>query len=113
MLAVHVHCRIKPQDVDAFQAASLENARASLAEPGVLRFDVLQQVGAPETFVLVEVYRTPEDPARHKETPHYAVWRDSVAPMMAETRTSVRFEPLFPQGEGAWDTPPGALGSVG
>jgi quinol monooxygenase YgiN len=100
MLVVHVFVHVKPDKVDAFRAASLENARHSVQEPGVARFDVIQQQDDPTRFVLVEVYRTPEDPARHKQTPHYQKWRDAVAGMMAEPRTSVKYTNVFPDEQG-------------
>ena len=100
MLVVHVHVHVKPESVEAFKAASLENARLSVREPGIARFDVLQQSGDPTRFVLVEVYRTPAAPAAHKETAHYQLWRDTVAPMMAEPRTSVKFANVFPADAG-------------
>lgn len=106
MLVVHVHCRVIPDSIDAFREATLANARASIQEPGILRFDVLEQEGAPDRFVLVEVYRTSEDPARHKETAHYATWRDTVAGMMAEPRSSVKFAPTFPVNDRAWACDP-------
>jgi autoinducer 2-degrading protein len=96
MFIVHVFVHVKPDQIDAFKAATLENARNSVQEPGVARFDVLQQMDDPACFVLVEVYRTPDDPARHKETQHYQVWRDTVADMMAEPRSSIKFENVFP-----------------
>src|SRR3970040_268376 len=96
MLIVHVLVHVKPEAVAAFMAATLGNARQSVREPGIARFDVIQQADAPTRFVLVEVYRTPAAPAAHKETPHYQAWRDAVAPMMAEPRTSVKFSNLFP-----------------
>lgn len=96
MLIVHVHVHVKPEHVAAFQAATLANARASLREPGIARFDVLQQADDPTRFILVEAYRTPDAPAAHKATAHYATWRDTVAPMMAEPRTSVKLANLFP-----------------
>ncbi len=96
MLVVHVHVHVKPGCVEAFTAASLANARHSMREPGVARFDVVQQADDPARFVLVEVYRSAAAPAAHKETPHYQVWRDTVAPMMAEPRTSVKFASVFP-----------------
>ncbi len=102
MVIVHVHVRVKPECVEAFRAASLENARNSVREPGIARFDVVQQADDPTRFVLVEVYRTPDDPARHKETTHYAKWRDTVAEMMAEPRTGVRYTNVFPDERG-WD----------
>jgi autoinducer 2-degrading protein len=100
MLIVHVHVHVKPDYVDAFREASIENARNSVLEPGIARFDVIQQSDDPSRFILVEVYRTAEAPAQHKETAHYAVWRDTVADMMAEPRTSVKFQNLFPADEG-------------
>ena len=96
MLVVHVHVHVKPEWVEAFRAATTENARNSVQEPGIARFDVIQQADDPTRFVLVEVYRTAEDPARHKETAHYQVWRDAVAEMMAEPRTSVKYSNVFP-----------------
>jgi quinol monooxygenase YgiN len=100
MLIVHVHVHVKPEQVEAFRRATIENARRSLQEPGIARFDVAQQADDPTRFVLVECYRTADAPARHKETTHYASWRDAVAPMMAEPRTSVKFNPVFPDGAG-------------
>jgi len=88
MLIVHVHAHVKPECVEAFREATVENARNSVEEPGVARFDVIQQADDPTRFILVEVYRTPEAPTQHKETAHYQKWRDAVAPMMAEPRTS-------------------------
>jgi (4S)-4-hydroxy-5-phosphonooxypentane-2,3-dione isomerase len=96
MLVVHVHVRVKPECVDAFKAATLANWRESLKEPGVARFDVVQQQDDPTRFVLMEVYRDAAAAAAHKETKHYPVWRDAVAPMMAEPRFSVKFNNVFP-----------------
>jgi len=101
MLIVHVHVHVKPEYVEAFKQASLANARESIKEPGIARFDCVQQQDDPTRFVLVEAYRTPQAPAAHKETSHYQTWRDAVAPMMAEPRTSVKFENLFPP-DSAW-----------
>jgi len=98
MLIVHVLAHVKPDSIEAFRQASVENARQSVKEPGVARFDVIQQADDPSRFVLVEVYRTPEAPAAHKETAHYQAWRDAVAPMMAEPRTSVKYANVFPAG---------------
>jgi quinol monooxygenase YgiN len=100
MLIVHVHVRVKAEFVEAFKEASLENARYSVQEPGIARFDVLEQADDPARFLLVEVYRTPEASAQHKETAHYATWRDTVAPMMAEPRASVKYSNIFPADEG-------------
>jgi (4S)-4-hydroxy-5-phosphonooxypentane-2,3-dione isomerase len=99
MLVVHVHVHVKPECVEDFKKASLENAKNSVKEPGIARFDVVQNQEDPTRFVLVEVYKTPEAPAAHKETAHYQKWRDSVAPMMAENRTSVKYQNLFPDDE--------------
>ena len=96
MLVVHVHARVKTECIEAFKAATLENARHSLREPGVARFEVMQRADDPTRFVLVEAYRTADAPAAHKATKHYEIWRDTVAPMMAEPRQSVKFAGLFP-----------------
>lgn len=101
MLIVHVHVRVKPDCVEAFKVATLANARASVQEPGVARFDVVQQADDPGKFVLVEVYRDAAASAAHKATKHYPVWRDTVAAMMAEPRTSVKFNNVFPD-EQSW-----------
>ncbi|NBR87581.1 MAG: antibiotic biosynthesis monooxygenase [Verrucomicrobia bacterium] len=100
LLVVHVHVQVKPECVAAFQAATLANARASVQEPGIARFDVVQQADDPTRFVLVEAYRNADAPARHKETAHYAAWRDTVASMMAAPRTSVKFGNVFPEDAG-------------
>jgi len=100
MLIVHVHAHVKPEMVEAFKEATSENARNSVREPGIARFDVIQQADDPTRFILVEVYRSQEATAAHKETAHYAKWRDAVAPMMAEPRSSVKFSNVFPADEG-------------
>ena len=105
MFIVHVFAHVKPDQVEAFKAASLDNARQSGHEPGIARFDVIQQQDNPTRFVLVEVYRTVDDAARHKDTAHYALWRDSVAAMMAEPRTSLKYSNVFPDEQG-WDSNP-------
>lgn len=104
MLVVHVAVQVKTESVEAFTVATRKNAAASLQEPGVARFDVIQQTDDPTRFVLVEVYKDENAPARHKETLHYAQWRDTVADMMAEPRTSTKYRPLFPE-PSRWDTP--------
>ena len=96
MLVVHVHVHVKPECVEAFRQASIENASNSIREPGIARFDVVQQADDPTCFVLVEAYRTPDAPAKHKETAHYAAWRDAVADLMAEPRSSVKYGNVFP-----------------
>ncbi len=100
MLIVHVFVHVKSDQVEAFRKATLENARNSIQEPGIARFDIIQQQDDLTRFVLVEVYRTPEDPARHKETAHYQKWRDTVADMMAEPRTSIKYTNVFPDEKG-------------
>ena len=102
MLVVHVFVHVKADRVEAFQEATIANASNSVQEPGVARFDVIQQQDDPTRFVLVEVYRTPDDPARHKETAHYQQWRDTVADMMAEPRSSIKHGNVFPDEQG-WD----------
>lgn len=102
MFIVHVFAHVKPDQVEAFRAATLENARNSIEERGIARFDVIQQQDDSTRFVLVEVYRTSDAPARHKETAHYQKWRDTVADMMAEPRTSVKYTNVFPDEQG-WD----------
>ncbi len=94
MLEVHVHIRVKEGSVDDFIRATLENARNSLREEGVSRFELLQDVSDPTRFILVEGYRTADAPAAHKATGHYMAWRDAVQPMMAEPRVSEKFIPL-------------------
>jgi quinol monooxygenase YgiN len=96
---VHVH--VKPESVADFRQATIENARSSIQEPGIARFDVVQQQDDAARFVLIEVYRTPEAAAAHKDTAHYARWRDTVANMMAEPRHSVKFNNVFPEA-GDW-----------
>ena len=100
MFIFHVHVKVKPEYVDAFRDATIENARHSVQEPGVARFDVIQQLDEPARFILIEVYRTLDDPAEHKRTAHYAQWRDTVAEMMAEPRQAVKFSNIFPDDEG-------------
>lgn len=104
MLVVHVSVRVKPESVEAFKAATLANARASVQEAGIARFDVVQQADDPTRFVLVEAYKTADAPAAHKETAHYAAWRDTVADMMQSPRSSVKFASLCPE-EARWSTP--------
>lgn len=100
MLVVHVHVRVKPESVEAFREATIENARNSAMEPGIARFDVVQQADDATRFVLIEVYRNADAPARHRETAHYAIWRDTVAEMMAEPRSRVEYTNVFPPDQG-------------
>jgi quinol monooxygenase YgiN len=100
MYIVHVHIRVKAEQVEAFKAATLENARHSAREEGIARFDFIQSADEPTRFVLVEVYRDPEATLKHKETAHYRTWRDTVADMMAEPRSGVKYANLFPDDPG-------------
>ena len=101
MHIVHVHVHVKPESVDAFVEATRANARQSVQEPGIDRFDVVQRKDDPCRFILVEAYRTPEDPALHKGTEHYKTWRATVAEMMAEPRSATVFGEVFPE-QGGW-----------
>lgn len=100
MLVVHVSVHVLADQVEAFKAATIENARNSVQEPGIARFDVIQQRDDPTRFVLVEVYRTDAAPALHKETAHYQRWRDTVAPMMASPRQSIQYANIYPDDTG-------------
>lgn len=100
MLIVHVQVHVKPEAVEEFRKATIENGRNSVQEPGIARFDVIQNAADPTRFVLVEVYRAAEARAAHRATAHYAKWRDAVAEMMAEPRSSVEFHNVFPGDEG-------------
>jgi (4S)-4-hydroxy-5-phosphonooxypentane-2,3-dione isomerase len=100
MLVVQVHVHVKPEAIDAFKGATLANAQASLLEPGIARFDVVQRLDDPCRFLLVEVYRTEDAPGIHKQTAHYAAWAEAVADLMAEPRTSHRYVNLFPEDAG-------------
>jgi quinol monooxygenase YgiN len=103
MFIVHVHAQVTLDDVELFKTATIENARQSLEEPGVVRFDVMQRQDDPMGFLLVEVYRSAEASAAHKDTRHYQVWRDAVAGMMAAPRTSVRYSEVYPPAD-RWET---------
>jgi quinol monooxygenase YgiN len=100
MNIVLVHVRVKPESVDAFKQASIENASNSAREAGIARFDVIQQADDPTRFILVEVYKTAEAQSAHKETAHYARWRDTVADMMAEPRQGLKYQNIFPDDSG-------------
>ncbi len=97
MQIVLVHVNVKPEFVDAFKQATIENASLSVLETGIARFDVIQQTEDPTKFILVEVYKTGQAPAAHKETAHYLRWRDMVAEMMAEPRQGVKYSNVFPE----------------
>jgi (4S)-4-hydroxy-5-phosphonooxypentane-2,3-dione isomerase len=101
MLIVQIAVHVKPEFIDAFVEATVENARNSVQEPGIARFDVLQNANDPSRFVLNEVYRTPDAPAAHKATAHYMKWRDAVVDMMAETRIGTQYKNIFPD-EAGW-----------
>ena len=100
MLIVHIHVRVKPESVADFRQVTIENARSSVQEPGIARFDVVEQQDDTTRFVLVEVYRTAEAVAAHRQTAHYAKWRDAVAPMMAEERQRTLYNAVFPDPQG-------------
>ena len=100
MLIVHINVHVLPEHVENFRAASIENARNSIQEPGIARFEVLQQPDDPTRFVFVEVYRDAAAAAAHKETAHYAKWRDVVEPMMAEPRQRMTLSNVFPDDTG-------------
>ena len=97
MLVVHVNVHLKPEYVEAFKQATLANARESVKEPGIARFDIVQQRDDSTRFVLIEAYRNPEAPAAHKETKHYQTWRDAVVSMMVESCSNTKYTNLFPQ----------------
>lgn len=101
MLVTLVYIHVKAEYLEAFKAATLDNARNSVQEPGVARFDVIQQMDDPTRFVLIEAYRSEDAPAKHRETAHYLRWRDTVADMMAEPRNGVKHNSLFPA-ESEW-----------
>lgn len=96
MIIVHVHVHVKDEFIDSFKEASIENARNSIHEPGIIRFDVVQQADDPTRFVLIEIYRNELAQGEHKQTSHYAQWRDTVSEMMAEPRSSVKYQAIFP-----------------
>jgi (4S)-4-hydroxy-5-phosphonooxypentane-2,3-dione isomerase len=100
MFVIHVQIHVKPDSIEAFKQATIANASESIKEPGVVRFDFCQQQDDPSRFVLVEIYRSVEANAAHKETKHYLTWRDTVGPMMAEQRSSVKFTNIFPDDKG-------------
>jgi autoinducer 2-degrading protein len=100
MYIVHVHAYVKPDFIEDFRQATIENARNSVQEPGIARFDIIQAVDDPTHFILVEVYYTPEDALKHKETDHYVRWRDTVVEMMVEPRKSIKYSNVFPEDKG-------------
>jgi quinol monooxygenase YgiN len=94
MLIAHVFVHVLPDAVDAFIEATKANAAASVQEPGIARFDVVQELDDPTRFVLVEAYRTEQASVDHKATAHYATWRDTVAEMMAEPRSALKYRDI-------------------
>jgi quinol monooxygenase YgiN len=101
MQIVHVHVNVKPEFIEAFKQATIENASNSVKEAGIARFDVLQQTDDPTRFILVEIYKSADAPGAHKETAHYKRWRDTVMPMMAEPRQGIKYSNIFP-GDSNW-----------
>lgn len=99
MQIVLVHVHVKPEFIEAFKQASIENASNSVQEVGIARFDVIQQADDPARFILVEIYKTADASAAHKETAHYAKWRDTVLDMMAEPRQGIKYTNIFPTDE--------------
>jgi (4S)-4-hydroxy-5-phosphonooxypentane-2,3-dione isomerase len=97
MYIVNVHVHVRPEHREEFIAATLDNARNTVQEPGNLRFDVLEQADDPDRFVIYEVYRDEAGMAAHKATVHYARWAEAVNPWMAENRRGVKYAPLFPE----------------
>jgi len=94
-----VHARVKAEFIDAFKQATAINAENSAKEPGVARFDFLQQQDDLSKFVLYEVYRDPSAPAQHKQTAHYLAWAETVGHMFQESRTRAIFTNVFPAGD--------------
>lgn len=100
MLIVHVHVRVKPEHIEAFKLATIENAGNSVKEPGIARFDVVQQADDPSRFVLLEAYRDSEATTHHKATAHYHAWAEKVADMLAEPRSRVVYGNIYPADQG-------------
>jgi autoinducer 2-degrading protein len=105
MFVTIVHCHVKPEHADAFIEACTANCVASSQEPGNLRFDLLRQAEEPNRFVLYEFYVDEAAAKAHKETAHYAAWRERTADMFADTRYGVRYEGLFPAAPAAPEMP--------
>ncbi len=101
MYIVQVFIHVKPNKVKEFEAATIENARKTIKEPLVARFDLIRQLDDPTRFVLLEVYRSPEGHDRHKETEHYKLWQRVAEPLMAEPRTRILGENVFPE-DASW-----------
>jgi len=105
MIIVQVHIHVKDEDIEAFKAVSVENAKKSVLESGIIRFDVIQQMDDPARFVLIEVYRDETAPVAHKQTDHYSKWRAEVEEMMAEPRYSIKYSEVFPNKTDSWQYP--------
>ncbi len=101
MYIIHVHVHVKPEAIDKFKEVTLENARNSVLEPGIVQFECFQQTEDPTRFTLVEVYRTPEDQLLHRETQHYKNWRDVVGFIQVEPRLGVIYRSVYPD-ESEW-----------
>jgi quinol monooxygenase YgiN len=100
MLILHVHVHVKPEHSGGGRRATVQNAAASVQEPGVARFDVMQQADDPTRFVLVEVYRNLDATVKHKQTSHYHTWAATVTDLLAEPRTRVSYHNVFPNDQG-------------
>ena len=100
MLILHVNVHVKEEHIEAFRRATIQNAAASVQEPGIARFDVIQQADDPARFVLVEVYRNLDATVKHKQTSHYLTWTATVTDMLAEPRTRLTYENVFPADQG-------------
>ncbi len=107
MLITQVMFHVKAEHVETFKTITLENARNSVREPGIARFDFVQQAEDPTRFALVEVFRDAEAPARHRETAHFQAWLAAVGDLLVEPRTRQQYTNIFPNDTG-WDLPPGA-----
>lgn len=100
MIIIQVQVRVKPEHLEAFRKATLQNAAASIQEPGIARFDFLQQADDPTRFLLVEVYRNLEGTLQHKQTSHYHTWVSTVTDMLAEPRTRATYDNVYPGDQG-------------
>jgi quinol monooxygenase YgiN len=102
MFAVLVHIKVKSDSIEAFKQASILNAQESIHEPGIARFDFIQQQDDPTRFLLVEVYASEQAALEHKQAQHYQTWRDTVEDMMAEPRKGVRYDIIHPDEQVWW-----------
>lgn len=97
MIIVHVRTAVNPDSIDAFINATLKNAQNSINEPGVIRFDFIQQADSPSNFLLIEIFKNEDAAAKHKQTPHYIKWRDAVETMMSQPRNSIKYKAIYPE----------------